>query len=438
MGELLSIFWPSHAQQLSDGMWKCLQECFKTDFVISVTKNDGVQRLVKAHYLMLSIFCPSIKNSDERILEFDSLSNFEEEDMKYLLEFIYKGKTTIPINRISQIKDAAKLLGLKVLLETIENCKVNNETTTEKDKEEKLPIKQDNITDNPQPKKAAKFISRLKKQHTHNANFTTINNPVIFSKRKRNVKPGSTEGPSSGFTSLQNNSSFDTITQTCQLCDKRFSNRNAFRRHIRCHIEPNTMQHCPHCPAKFPNGKQIASHVALKHQMDMDGNLLEKKYKCDECDFSSVYQSSIKNHKVYKHGEKAQKCDQCSYSCHNYADLLQHKDGVHSELRPYMCDHCGFRAKTKSSIRLHLTMHQEKIPCDICGALYKYRALNRHKRNIHCADKKAFACQLCSYATSCKSYLQTHLTKVHKVVPQNSSKTKNIQQQTPTESTVMS
>merc|ERR1711894_289150 len=44
-------------------------------------------------------------------------------------------------------------------------------------------------------------------------------------------------------------------------------------------------------------------------------------------------------------------CDQCSY----VGDRLQrHKDSVHSDLKPFVCDTCGFASKRKDKLKEHI------------------------------------------------------------------------------------
>ena len=56
---------------------------------------------------------------------------------------------------------------------------------------------------------------------------------------------------------------------------------------------------------------------------------------------------------------------------------------VHSEERPFACDQCDAKFKTKGCLRSHKHSHSDLRPfeCDICSAKFKTKSkLNTHKK----------------------------------------------------------
>lgn len=56
------------------------------------------------------------------------------------------------------------------------------------------------------------------------------------------------------------------------------------------------------------------------------------------------------------------------------------------ETRPFVCEICQKRFKTKQFLKRHFNVHSEerKHKCELCESTYKYRkGLNRHYRKYH-------------------------------------------------------
>ncbi|GAB6032924.1 hypothetical protein CHUAL_012119 [Chamberlinius hualienensis] len=438
MGELVTLSWSSHHQELSDGLWNLYLQNFHTDLEISTLGNEEI--LQKAHRLLLYVFCPSILRENTHKVCFNNVLT---DDISYLVEFMYRGKVEIEERRLNGLKSAAEEVGFKALEDVIDkhlrrnNKKIHNNIN---DKDDEIPMS----------KRKAKKPMKIPRSDNKN----TIGRQQQQKRRrkiaKNNYCESSDEDEEEDIAieeesdlivngekierqkSRQSKKSVDdklpplcdTEELLCKVCDKKFKTKQTFRQHMRRHTYPDIIQQCPHCPFKAYNFKsKLFYHLASKHQMDLQGNLLEKNFKCQECDFSCVAEFQLKSHKIYKHGAKIHKCDVCSYASNSRADLRKHQDGVHGNKRPFICETCGFAAKSSSNLHLHLSTHKEKVVCEVCGVTVKCRGLSLHMQTVHGENRKPFHCHLCSLSTRCKFNLKVHLTRVHKL---NSDEVKNL------------
>lgn len=107
-------------------------------------------------------------------------------------------------------------------------------------------------------------------------------------------------------------------------------------------------------------------------------------------------------------------CDICG---RKYADrrmLRMHKDTVHSKLRPYLCNYCGYSASSRSTLKMHMRQHTGEKPfaCTYCDyRTSDHNSLRRHLMR-HSGQTK-YQCPHCNYACIQSSTYKVHLKTKH-------------------------
>ncbi|GAB6018449.1 hypothetical protein CHUAL_000154 [Chamberlinius hualienensis] len=204
----------------------------------------------------------------------------------------------------------------------------------------------------------------------------------------------------------------------CEVCTKVFRNRRKYLGHVKAHKNPELVIQCSHCDYRTPTRSVLNQHMAARHHVDPQGNKLEMNLKCPQCDFLCVSQFQLKNH-LYKHSSKPYKCGECEFSAVRQSMIERHHKIKHRDLRPYLCDNCGYRGKTLGAFKYHLLRHtgEKKFVCDVCGQAFALNWYLKQHQKVHSSDDKPFPCHLCSFATRKRYNLQVHLGHVHKLDP---------------------
>ena len=92
----------------------------------------------------------------------------------------------------------------------------------------------------------------------------------------------------------------------------------------------------------------------------------------------------------------------------------------------YSCDKCNIQFLSPSAYSAHTDLHSMSRPfgCDVCERRYKSRAImERHKKMVHSViDEKCFKCKLCG-----RKFLNTYQFEKHEILCEfnNSMKKKN-------------
>ena len=114
-------------------------------------------------------------------------------------------------------------------------------------------------------------------------------------------------------------------------------------------------------------------------------------------------------------------CDLCSFQAQKTEDIQSHKLSVHSDLRPWKCNHpgCRYESKLKKTLQRHERLHEsdpllrKPFACAFKGCDYRGShklALNSHVKNRHTPGRKReFPCTLCSSRFYHKSNLHSHI-----------------------------
>lgn len=162
---------------------------------------------------------------------------------------------------------------------------------------------------------------------------------------------------------------------------------------------------CPWCMYTFPDPLKLDAHIAIYHQT------LSKT--CDICNqnFNSI--QSCKQHKCRVHfaalydNYYKKLCEYCGLATKQLEPHLS----IHTKLKPFLCDLCGHRSRSKVRITDHiLAIHtnERRYKCRYCGKGFSYYSdQNRHEISAHTKQYK-YICEICKKCFLKKNFLKAH------------------------------
>ena len=163
----------------------------------------------------------------------------------------------------------------------------------------------------------------------------------------------------------------------CDLCDETFPNKRALANHgMKAHGKGVS---CRYCSKKFAGPSNLSIHERRHlterqfvcelcnksfnqraHLQDhMRSHSDHKEFSCEHCGKQFKFKAGLNKHKQREHDpnyERQHTCDVCGVSTHTDAKLKLHRL-THSELKPYICQHCGKGFKTLKQCKRHMGIH---------------------------------------------------------------------------------
>ncbi|RVE54827.1 hypothetical protein evm_000594 [Chilo suppressalis] len=194
----------------------------------------------------------------------------------------------------------------------------------------------------------------------------------------------------------------------CTICDKEFTKRAAYQRHMDEVHQPNSV-FCPVCDKSFTRKSTLLVHMK-KHYEGGEGSSAgtaqpeDDAYACDVCGAQYDNENALKNHQIRQHGEESGESED---------------DGEVPIAQPgeFTCGQCGDGVATPRDLIAHRSMHATptKFFCNICK-VYFARALDlsSHTRARHADNEKVFfPCAMCDRFYMNKKSLQRHIEMAH-------------------------
>ena len=137
---------------------------------------------------------------------------------------------------------------------------------------------------------------------------------------------------------------------------------------------------CDICGAKFKKKKVLDSHVIATHNTGEGA-----KFSCEKCEYTTISKHRLAGHKKYNHDSGSHKqCPHCKYKTATNQKLNRHIDSNHSDKdteKSNVCEKCGKSFMLESSLTDHV-----KYLCDHSGQCphcdYKAPTQQKFKRHI--------------------------------------------------------
>ncbi|XP_041859714.1 zinc finger protein 335 isoform X1 [Melanotaenia boesemani] len=206
----------------------------------------------------------------------------------------------------------------------------------------------------------------------------------------------------------------------CWICGSRFLTQEDLHFHVDSHEgnDPELFK-CLQCNYHCKRWSSLKEHM-----FNHEGT---KPFKCEECDYTSVYRKDVIRHAAVHNKEKKRKtelgpkvsafpCPVCSRVYPMQKRLTQHMK-THSSEKPHMCDKCGKSFKKRYTFKMHLLTHiqslgDNKFKCEFCDYTCENKKLLLNHQLSHTNDRP-FKCDYCKYTTSIEEFLVSHLAIKH-------------------------
>ncbi|KAL5014331.1 hypothetical protein ScPMuIL_008601 [Solemya velum] len=160
---------------------------------------------------------------------------------------------------------------------------------------------------------------------------------------------------------------------------------------------------CPDCLYIGPNAHRLARHIERAHE-NKTGN------KCNICKFECGWSKEFYRHMKTHFEGPPYKCDNpgCTYKSDKVQPLVVHRM-KHSDERPYGCDQCGMRFRTRNNLYAHIKYHSGEKPfeCPVCHRCFATKNTMEQHLVTHSSDRP-FLCDKCGFSTKYQSHLISH------------------------------
>ena len=114
----------------------------------------------------------------------------------------------------------------------------------------------------------------------------------------------------------------------------------------------------------------------------------ENLYKCNLCDYTSSWTSTLRPHLKTHSGDKSKKCNQCEYTSSQSGDLREHLK-THTGEKTNQCNQCDYTSSCTGNLRAHLKTHsgenkqmQPMRVCIIRGRSFEDACKNAQRRKV--------------------------------------------------------
>lgn len=195
----------------------------------------------------------------------------------------------------------------------------------------------------------------------------------------------------------------------CTICDKEFTKRAAYQRHMDEVHQPNSV-FCPVCDKSFTRKSTLLVHMKKHYEGGGEGSSStaqvdeDEGFSCDLCGAQYDTENALRAHRIRHHGEESGDSED---------------DGQVPIAQPgeFTCGQCGDGVATARDLITHRAIHSTptKFYCNICK-VYFVRALDlsSHTRARHADNEKVFfPCAMCDRFYMNKKSLQRHIDMAH-------------------------
>jgi len=203
----------------------------------------------------------------------------------------------------------------------------------------------------------------------------------------------------------------------CNICGKSYLKEINLVDHKRRIHDREKNYSCGKCEYSAFRKDEVLRHEVKVH------NILERSFKCQNCDKDFTSANNMKRHKFDVHEKwKHHECQFCKASFRSPGRLSEHYAKKHmpskSNMKSFKCDVCSKEFDNKEKMRLHkYHIHEQRgtYKCDICEKICSdIRALKNHIDAQHGGGKpKTIKCDVCEKEFSDVGYFKKHMNYVH-------------------------
>lgn len=165
-------------------------------------------------------------------------------------------------------------------------------------------------------------------------------------------------------------------TLYCEVCNKMFSKRSNYTRHIKIHLGLRSFP-CSSCDKSFCSRQNLDIHNRV--------HTGERPYVCVLCAKAFAVQQNLSIHLRSHTGVKPYPCASCDKSFNSKQKLTIHIR-THTGEKPYSCEECSRAFAQREHLVKHYRMHTGERPygCNMCDKAFASSShLTRHKKQVH-------------------------------------------------------
>ena len=148
----------------------------------------------------------------------------------------------------------------------------------------------------------------------------------------------------------------------------------------------------------FRSKRQLTKHIRIHRD--------EKPFECDLCDFMcrTGFKIGIRREYFWKNF--------IFKPCIRTSRALKLHQAVHTDEKPFECEDCGKKFKSKQYLNRHrlIHTHEKSFKCEDCGKCFLTKNQLKTHRRIHTGER-AFKCEECG-----KEFTTKHILKQHSLI----------------------
>lgn len=140
-----------------------------------------------------------------------------------------------------------------------------------------------------------------------------------------------------------------------------------------------------------------------------------RPFVCEVCGYSARTNADLKSHTRVHTGRTGSKCNICGLVLSSASARSGHMR-IHSGFKPYHCTHCDRHFRQVSTFRIHSVRihgHGEKAQvCGICSKHFANRYQLKQHYNTH-TGQRPYECDRCDKTFTQSSSLKLHVRRTH-------------------------
>lgn len=205
----------------------------------------------------------------------------------------------------------------------------------------------------------------------------------------------------------------------CSDCDRMFSRKVQYEKHIRQHVHvPDPVPvpdlsdiigiDCEVCGKTFKNEKSLKIHTQ-RHNT-------KNKIACVICGKKFCQRSSLKLHlRVHNNQRnplKKYECEMCDKYFPSENDLKKHRSACHDE-KPFSCNICNERFSWRDQVSSHYCAPKHEVKSESEDTQNTSSVMTRNIDVYQVTDDKSITCGICQRQFSQKGHLILHYRRTH-------------------------
>ena len=126
--------------------------------------------------------------------------------------------------------------------------------------------------------------------------------------------------------------------------------------------------------------KEVESLSIKINNLENNVKNSHRKFKCENCDFTSVTEQGLKSHRSKKHKSAQQEediefptnCNLCEKIIKTSKEMKVHRKTHSYKMVQFQCTMCSYLHEDEIGIEVHIgKVHGETFECGLCGCITK-------------------------------------------------------------------